>query len=141
MKRLAEDLVDVGDFRESSGVHHAEPIDDLRHQSHVVADQDNCRVEVLPGRGGAFDDLSLNDDVERAVGSSAMMTWGRKLMAIAMQTRCFMPPLSSCGYLRATSGLSPTLASRSRTRASNAARRQGLAMVAQGVRELVAHAQ
>ena len=31
------------------------------------------------------------------VGSSAMMTLGCRLIAMAMQTRCFMPPLSSCG--------------------------------------------
>ena len=31
------------------------------------------------------------------VGSSAMISFGRRLMAMAMQTRCFMPPLSSCG--------------------------------------------
>ena len=36
------------------------------------------------------------------VGSSAMITWGRRLMAMAMQARCFMPPLSSWGNMSAT---------------------------------------
>ena len=31
------------------------------------------------------------------VGSSAMITFGRRLIAMAITTRCFMPPLSSCG--------------------------------------------
>ena len=39
------------------------------------------------------------------VGSSAMMTLGRRLMAMAMQARCFIPPLSSCGNMVATSNL------------------------------------
>ena len=32
------------------------------------------------------------------VGSSAMITFGCSQIAMAMHTRCFMPPLSSCGY-------------------------------------------
>ena len=50
------------------------------------------------------------------VGSSAMISFGRRLIAMAMQTRCFMPPLSSCGYMLATSRRSPTLSSNSATR-------------------------
>lgn len=32
------------------------------------------------------------------VGSSATMIFGLPASAIAMSARCFMPPLSSCGY-------------------------------------------
>ena len=37
-----------------------------------------------------------------------MITFGDRETAIAMATRCFIPPLSSCGYIRATPGSSPT---------------------------------
>jgi len=37
-----------------------------------------------------------------------MITDGFSDTAIAMQTRCFIPPESSCGYLDATSVRSPT---------------------------------
>lgn len=53
------------------------------------------------------------------LGSSATITFGRRLIAIAMQTRCFMPPLSSWGNRSATSRFSPTCSSRPATRASN----------------------
>ena len=36
------------------------------------------------------------------VGSSAISSRGLRARAIAMTTRCRMPPLSSCGYWRAT---------------------------------------
>ena len=52
------------------------------------------------------------------VGSSAMITFGRRQIAMAMQARCFMPPDSSCGYLPAISGGSPTWASSIRIRVS-----------------------
>jgi len=51
-----------------------------------------------------------------------MITLARRLIAIAITTRCFIPPLSSCGYLSATSGFSPTVASSSLIRASSAER-------------------
>ena len=56
------------------------------------------------------------------VGSSARITLGRRAMAMAMHTRCFMPPLSSCGKRSATSGLSPTWSSSEATRADAACR-------------------
>ena len=42
------------------------------------------------------------------VGSSRMTTLGLRISAIAMTTRCFMPPLSSWGYRRAMSCGRPT---------------------------------
>ena len=56
------------------------------------------------------------------VGSSAMITWGRRATAMAMPTRCFMPPLSWWGYMRAVAGSSSTRASRPRTRSRRASR-------------------
>jgi hypothetical protein len=56
------------------------------------------------------------------VGSSATITRGRPDMAMASVTRCFIPPLSSCGKRRAVSAGSPTLASRSRTCPRSASR-------------------
>ena len=51
-----------------------------------------------------------------------MITWGRKATAMAMPTRCFMPPLSSWGYMRAVAGSSSTSASRLLTRSCKASR-------------------
>ena len=50
------------------------------------------------------------------VGSSAMTRSGLSAIAIAITTRCFIPPDSSCGNMRATPGASPTWRSSSGTR-------------------------
>ena len=54
------------------------------------------------------------------VGSSAIITLGLRLIAIAMTTRCFMPPLSSWGNMLATWAGKPTFASRFAIRSANA---------------------
>ena len=43
------------------------------------------------------------------VGSSAIITFGPNDTAMAIATRCFIPPLNSCGYIRDTAGSRPTL--------------------------------
>ena len=43
------------------------------------------------------------------VGSSATITLGFIARPIAAQTRCFMPPESSCGYISATFRGKPTI--------------------------------
>ncbi|CAA9588141.1 MAG: hypothetical protein AVDCRST_MAG88-4336 [uncultured Thermomicrobiales bacterium] len=52
------------------------------------------------------------------VGSSAMITFGRRLIAMAVTTRCFIPPLNSCGKRFATPGSRPTLCNNSAVRVS-----------------------
>src|SRR5437879_2011308 len=44
---LGEDVADGRDLDEPSGVHHAEPVDELGHEPHVVADEDHGRTEIL----------------------------------------------------------------------------------------------
>ena len=49
-------------------------------------------------------------------GSSATISWGRQASAIAISTRCRIPPDSSCGKLRDRPGSMPTLSSSSAAR-------------------------
>ncbi len=57
------------------------------------------------------------------VGSSAMSTAGREDMAIAIMTRCRIPPENSCGYWprRSSGSGTPTSVSSSTARARAAA--------------------
>jgi hypothetical protein len=60
---------DLGDWRhldEPSGVHDGEAVDELRHQPHVVADQDHRRAQLLLYTRQGCHNLALHDDVERA---------------------------------------------------------------------------
>ena len=66
MKRLAEDRPDAANFGKRAGVHDAEPVDELGHQPHVVADQDDRRAEFFLDAPQGLDDLPLHHDVERA---------------------------------------------------------------------------
>ena len=55
------------------------------------------------------------------VGSSAMMMSGSQARAMAIMTRCFCPPDSSCGYACAICASRSTCSSRLRTRALRSA--------------------
>ena len=104
MQRVGEDLADRADLDQPPGVHHRHPVDELRHQAHVVADQDHRGAELVLHAVERLHHLALDDHVERAgrlVGDDHLRP---SRMPMAMQTRCFMPPLSSCGYMRTTPG-------------------------------------
>ena len=60
------------------------------------------------------------------VGSSAIRTSGSPLSAIAIMTRCRIPPENSCGYasMRDAGWLSPTCPSSSIARAAGSGFRQ-----------------
>ena len=108
MSRPAEDRAHRSLFHQLAGIHHPDAAGKLRHQPHVMPDQNDRRIEILLRLGQCLHHLALDDHVERAGGSSAMIKLGSRLMASAMQTRCFMPPLNWWGYMSATPGCSPT---------------------------------
>ena len=60
-----DDLGDRRDLHQPSGIHDAEPIDELRHQPHVVADQDDRGAQVLLHPAERLHDLALHHDIER----------------------------------------------------------------------------
>src|SRR6266540_4043382 len=59
------------------------------------------------------------------VGSSATTRSGSSATAIAISPRCFMPPDSSCGYIRPTRGSNPTWPSSLGISSPNDSRRAG----------------
>ena len=66
--RLGEDLADRRDLHQPAGVHDAEAVDELGHQPHVVADQDDRGAQLRLGPGQGVHHLALDDHVERARG-------------------------------------------------------------------------
>ena len=66
MLRRGDDLRDRRDLHQAAGIHHAEPVDELRHQSHVVADQNDRRAKFLLHAGKRHHHLALHHDIERA---------------------------------------------------------------------------
>src|SRR2546427_6197975 len=68
MERLGEDVTDRRDLDEPSGVHHAESVDELGHESHVVPDEDHGGAEVLLHPRQRLHHLLLHHHVERAGG-------------------------------------------------------------------------
>ena len=65
MKRLRIDVLHWADLHQFPRVHHTKAIDELCHQTHVVADQDDCRTEVGLHIGQGIHHLPLDHDVER----------------------------------------------------------------------------
>ena len=66
MQRLPEHRFDIANFRKRAGVHNAETIDDLSHQPHVVAHQDDRSSQLLLHALQGFDHLALDNNVKRA---------------------------------------------------------------------------
>ena len=115
-------MSDGSDLDQSAAVHDPDPIHELGHQAHVVPHQQDRRGELLLDTRQRLHDLPLHDHVEGAGGSSATINCGASEIAMAMHTRCFMPPLSSCGYMPSTLGCSPTIANNPGSRSATAAR-------------------
>ena len=65
MKRLRIYVLHRADLHQFPRVHHTKAIDELCHQTHVVADQDDCRTEVGLHIGQGIHHLPLDHDVER----------------------------------------------------------------------------
>src|SRR5215472_11233827 len=66
MARASDDLGDRRYFDQPSRVHHTQPVDKLRHQSQVVANQDHRRSQFLLHACQCRHYLALHDDIERA---------------------------------------------------------------------------
>ena len=44
---VGEHLAHRRDLDQPAGIHHRDPVDELRHQAHVVADQDHRGVDLV----------------------------------------------------------------------------------------------
>ena len=63
MPRPRDDVGDRCDLNEPAGIHDAEPFNELRHQPHVVADQDDGRAQFLLHARQRRHDVPLYDDI------------------------------------------------------------------------------
>src|SRR5579872_4792938 len=69
----SQDLADGADLYQTSGVHDGKPMDELRHQSDVVADQQKRRVAALLLPAQSFHHQALGNHIEstgRLVGDN-----------------------------------------------------------------------
>lgn len=67
---------------------------------HFMGDDDHGDAEGRDG-GDGIQNFPYEFGIEREVGSSKRMTSGFGARALAIPTRCCMPPESSDGYMRA----------------------------------------
>jgi len=63
-----------------------------------VCDEQDRHAELALEVRQQVENLGLDRDVEPVVGSSAISSAGRQTSAMAIITRCFIPPESWCGY-------------------------------------------
>jgi hypothetical protein len=93
----SEDRVDRALFDDVAGIHHQHALRELGDDAEVVRDQYDRHAEFALQSQQQIEDLRLHGDVERRVGSSAINSLGCEASAIAIITRCRVPPDSSCG--------------------------------------------
>ena len=100
--------------------HHRHPVGHLCDDAHIVSDQQDSRAEIGAELPHELEDLSLDGDIERGGRLVGDQHLGRHDNAIAIITRCLMPPDSSCGYwpMRRPGSVICTASSIARARAS-----------------------
>ena len=85
-------------LHEPPRVEHAEAAAHPPDDPEVVADEQHGRMELRLQGGDEIEHLSFDGDVEPVVGSSRINSAGSVASAMAITTRCCMPPESWCGY-------------------------------------------
>jgi hypothetical protein len=82
-------------FDDLARVHDGHVVGHLGHDAEVVGDEQKGRARLLLHPAHEGEDARLWIVTSRAVvGSSAMSSAGRRQRAMAIMTRCFMPPES-----------------------------------------------
>ena len=66
MTGTLENLAHGRDLHQAASVHHTQPLDELGHQAHVMAHQDDRRADLSLDVFERLHHLALNDDIERA---------------------------------------------------------------------------
>ncbi len=66
VERIAEQLGGGGDLHEIAGIHDADAIGDLGHQSHVVANEEHRGSKILADPEQGIHYLALHDDIQGA---------------------------------------------------------------------------
>ena len=66
MARPLDDVADRRHLDQPPSIHDAEPVDELRHQPHVVADQNDGGAKLLLHPRQRRHDLALDDDIQGA---------------------------------------------------------------------------
>ena len=64
MAGVGEDLFDGCEFDDLAGVHYADAVGELRHESHVVADEDYGGADLGSDVFEGFHDLALDYDIQ-----------------------------------------------------------------------------
>ena len=88
-----------GPLDDAAGVHDHDPVGDVGDHAEVVGDEQDRGAEPVAQVAQHVEDAGLHGDVERGgrlVGDEHAAGW--QATAIAIITRCRMPPESWCGY-------------------------------------------
>ena len=108
-----------------SGVHHDHAITDLVCGTEIVRGEDHGNATLGGEVAQQLENLRLNGDIQRVVGSSAMIRRGSGNNAIAIIRRWRCPPLTWWGYLaRISSGWGSCTSLMSSTIRARSARRR-----------------
>src|SRR5438477_627179 len=66
MLRSRKEVLNISDLHKATTAHHGHPLGELRHQTHVMADQDHRRPEIVLHSAQRLNNSSLHHDVQGA---------------------------------------------------------------------------
>ena len=94
---LVEDLLRWAFLDHLAGVHHADPVAHRADHAQVVSDQQDRRIGLDAQRAHEVEHLGLDRGIEAGRRLVEHEQRGSQASAIAITTRCCMPPDSWCG--------------------------------------------
>ena len=97
MRRRLKYVALRSQLHQVAGIHHRHPVGDLRNHGQVVRNKQHGQAKLGPQFSQQFKNLRLNGDIERGRGLVGDQQLGRLTIAMAIITRCRMPPESWCG--------------------------------------------
>src|SRR5437867_10151316 len=108
MLRIREHVDRAPELHDLAGVHDRDSFARLRHHAEVVGNQDHGQVKLPAEPLEQVEDLRLIITSRAVTGSSAITSFGLQARAMAIITRCRMPPENSWGKSRTRARGMPT---------------------------------
>ena len=97
MPRLGEHVDGLAVLEHAPGMQHGHGAADFCDHAEVMGDEQNRRAVALPKRSTNCSTWRCTVTSSAVVGSSAITRLGSQANAIAISTRCRIPPEISCG--------------------------------------------
>ena len=97
MLRIGKNVRCIAAFNNIAAQHDNCAVGNFGHHAHIMRDEQYCHAFLFLQIPDEFEDLGLDGDIERGGGLVGNQEFWLAASAIAIITRCRIPPESRCG--------------------------------------------